>query len=339
LEQVKASLEALKALSLEAGYPLEGRIERNWLLPSALGAARPTCLAPRTMIAGDLRDSSPVLVVGFRGYQDFYPHLIADNLSHQGIPARAVILDLAAVDSRHFTNNRTLAGLFDTVEFRQQVARALSAHTGEAQRIGFPAVLGLVNATECQVDLQNQLGLPVFEIPTLPPSIPGIRLHHILVSAIERNGGHVFEGMQALGAQASSGKVVSVSSEAGVRQKQHRASIFLLASGGVMGGGLKTAYDGSVVETVFNLPISAPFQRTEWLAREFFSPGGHAIFKAGVDVNQYFQAIDSDGQVIYDNVLVAGASLAHCDSIRERSLEGVAILSAYAACSHLGKMV
>ena len=73
LEMIRESLEALKRYVQEAGYPLEGSLERNWLLPSALGAARPTCLAPRTMIAGDLRDMSPVLVVGFRHYQDFYP--------------------------------------------------------------------------------------------------------------------------------------------------------------------------------------------------------------------------------------------------------------------------
>ena len=41
-----------------------------------------------------------------------------------------------------------------------------------------------------------------------------------------------------------------------------------------MGGGLKTSYDGSAVETVFNLPSALPAQRTAWLAREFFAPGG-----------------------------------------------------------------
>jgi glycerol-3-phosphate dehydrogenase subunit B len=166
-----------------------------------------------------------------------------------------------------------------------------------------------------------------------------MRLHRILVNAIQRDGGTVFEGMQVIGAHTSLGKVVSVTSEAGVRDQLHPARHFLLASGGLMGGGLKTAYDGAVEETVFNLPIGAPSQRTEWLSREFFAPGGHAIFKAGVEVNQDFQPIDSDGQVIYGNVIVAGASLAHCDSIRERSLEGVAIASAYAACSRLGKTV
>ena len=84
-----------------------------------------------------------------------------------------------------------------------------------------------------------------------------MRLHRILVSAIERNGGSVYEGMQVVGAQAGLAKVISVSSEAGVRDGYTPPGIFSWQAAGCMGGGLKTSYDGSVVETVFNLPIIA----------------------------------------------------------------------------------
>ena len=288
------------------------------------------------MIAGDMHDTTSTLVVGFRHYQDFYPHLIAENLTLQGIPARPVILELKTLEDRKFSNSRSLAQLFDTAEFRQEVVQALQGQIGDSGRIAFPAVLGLQDALRCHADLESRLARPVFEIPTLPPSIPGMRLHRILVQAIEEHRGDVFEGMQVTGALASTSRVTSVSSEAGVRDRQHFARYFVLASGGLMGGGLKTGYDGSVVETVFNLPIGAPSQRTEWLSREFLAPGGHTIFKTGVEVNQDFQPIDSDGQVIYDNVLVAGSSLAHCDPIRERSLEGIALATGYSASSRLG---
>jgi glycerol-3-phosphate dehydrogenase subunit B len=339
LEMIRESLEALQALCAEAGYPLKGSLERNWLLPSALGAPRPACLAPRTMVAGDLRDRSPVLVVGFQNYQDFYPQLIADNLAHQGIPARAVMLKPQGIAERHFTNSRSLAQLFDTSSFRQEIIQALKEHVKDVERIGFPAVLGLKNSGQCHAELETGLARPVFEIPTLPPSIPGMRLHRVLVNAIERNGGSVYEGMQVVGAHVDLAKVISVNSEAGAHGRVHPARHFLLASGGLLGGGLQTAYDGSAVETVFNLPIKAPVLRTEWLAREFFARGGHAIFKAGVDVNQDFQPIGADGHVLFDNVSVAGAALAHCDPIRERSLEGVAIASAFAAIRRFGKPV
>ena len=339
MESITNSLGAFKNLCQEAGYPLVGSLERNWLLPSALGAARPTCLAPRTMIAGDLTNLSPILVVGFRHYQDFYPHLIAGNLNLQGIPARAVILELDSLEKRNFTNSRNLAQLFDTGDFREEVAQALQGSLGDAERIGFPAVLGLKSAIQNHAELETRLGRPVFEIPTLPPSIPGMRLHSILVGAIEHNGGRVFEGMQAIAAQSGSGKILSVSSEAGVRNREHFARDFILASGGIMGGGLKTFYDGSSVETVFNLPTSVPEQRNEWLEREFLAPVGHAIFKAGIQVDQDFRPVSPHGQVIYDNLMIVGSSMAHCDCLRERALEGIALTTGYSASNRLGKSV
>jgi glycerol-3-phosphate dehydrogenase len=339
VDAITNSLEAFKNLCQASGYPMEGSLARNWLLPSALGAARPTCLVPRTMIAGDLTNVSPILVVGFRNYQDFYPHLIADNLTLQGIPARAVILELKSLDTRHFTNSRTLAQLFDRDDFREEVAQALHGQLGEIGRIGFPAVLGLKSPLQNHAELETRFSRPVFEIPTLPPSIPGMRLHNILVDAIEQNGGRVFEGMQVSAAQAGDGKILSVSSEAGVRNREHFARDFILASGGIMGGGLKTSYDGSSAETVFNLPTTLPIHRNEWLEREFFAPGGHTIFKAGIPANQDFRPINPQGQVIYDNLVVAGSALAHSDCLRERSLEGVALVTGYLAGDRSGKSV
>ncbi|MCZ7542112.1 MAG: hypothetical protein M5R40_00570 [Anaerolineae bacterium] len=51
---------------------------------------------------------------------------------------------------------------------------------GSAARVGFPAVLGLYDAARVQAVLADALGAPVFEITTLPPSVPGMRLYHAL---------------------------------------------------------------------------------------------------------------------------------------------------------------
>lgn len=336
-EVIANSLVAFQELCKSAGYPLEGSLQRNWLLPSALGAARPTCLASHTMIAGDLSSKSPVLVVGFRHYQDFYPHLVADNLQLQGIPSKAIVLELKSLENRKFNNSRNLAQLFDTPEFRDEVILALRSQLDGIDRIGFPAVLGLKSALANHTDLEGRLGRQVFEIPTLPPSIPGMRLHNILVAAIEQLGGRIFEGMQVIAAKAGPGRIVSVTTDAGARGREHNASSFVLASGGIMGGGLKTDFDGSALETVFNLPTTIPEQRSAWLQREFFATGGHEIFRSGIPVNRDFRPVDPNGQVIYDNVMIAGGSLAHSDGMRERSLEGVALSTGYAVGNRLGK--
>ena len=60
-----------------------------------------------------------------------------------------------------------------------------------------PAVLGLDDYPGAWRHLQDLIGVPVFEIPTLPPSVPGMRLYNIFKNAL----GHA--GVQLFGYQCS----------------------------------------------------------------------------------------------------------------------------------------
>jgi len=57
--------------------------------------------------------------------------------------------------------------LFEQADVRAAVAADLRSRLGAAARVGFPAVLGLEHHVEAWRDLQDLLGMPVFEIPTL----------------------------------------------------------------------------------------------------------------------------------------------------------------------------
>ncbi len=93
-EHIAQTLATFVALSKDIGVPYGGATNPgdNVLLPSPAGAARPTYLAPKAQLAGDLSRSEPMLIVGFEGMRDFYPELIAENLTHLGYPARAACL-------------------------------------------------------------------------------------------------------------------------------------------------------------------------------------------------------------------------------------------------------
>jgi glycerol-3-phosphate dehydrogenase subunit B len=321
---VETALQAFQDLCAEVGYPLEGSLERNHLLPTALGAPRPTCLAPATFTAGDLRGSAPMLLVGIAGFHDFSPHLAAANLRAQGIPAEAVIVNPPALAAHTRRDAMTLARLFDTPAFRAEIADslirllALTPRLGRAERIGFPAVLGLRDSLRAVRDLESLLGRRVFEIPGLPPSVPGLRLHHILLDAIRAAGGRVFTGMEAVGSQRAAGKrIEGVWIQSAARPTLHRAQTFILATGGFLGGGFQTDFTGYAQETVFDLPLKAPAGRLDWFRREFLHPQGHPIFQAGLRVG-------ADFRTGLENVYAVGSALAG-DFLRERSLEGVAL--------------
>ncbi|MBX3061164.1 MAG: glycerol-3-phosphate dehydrogenase subunit GlpB, partial [Anaerolineae bacterium] len=325
--QLETALDGLKQLCADAGYPLLGSLDKNWRLPTAVGAARPTCLAPATMTAGDLDDHAPMLLVGFKQLPDFFANVAADNLAQQGIPARHVTLDLPALAARNFTTAVQLARFMQQSDFRAAVAQAVKSHLGDAARVGLPAVLGLEEATAVHQDMQAQLGRPVFEIPGLPPSVAGIRLHRILKAAIEKNGGRVYDGMEAIGFTADGGRVTAVHTETSGRPRQHRYERVVLATGGILGGGIVTNHAGEVCEVVFKLPLRHPENRLEWFRRDFLDKQGHPIYRAGVSVNEQFQPMN--GRVVYQNLYAAGNTLAGADSIIERSFDGVALATGY----------
>ena len=337
MEQISSAIEAFKALCAEASYPMHGSLSANWMLPSALGTLRPTCLAPETMIAGDLSKDDPMLIVGFDQFADFYPELIADNLTLLGKSARGLTLDVPSLRNQRFVTSRVLAMLFDQLEICREIAGLINMHIKGERRIGFPAVFGLKAPMKVKALLEAELGLPVFEIPTLPPSIPGIRLHELLVAAVERTGARVYNGMQMLDSSSSGNIIRAVQTEAAARVKAHTAKNYILATGGILGGGTHAEYDGQVREVVFNLPLNAPVDREEWFFDKFLASAGHPVYQAGMSLGSDFRPLTARGEVAYENLFVAGNVIGNCDAVRERSLEGIALATGYTIGNLLGK--
>jgi glycerol-3-phosphate dehydrogenase subunit B len=103
----------------------------------------------------------------------------------------------------------------------------------------------------------------------------------------------------------------------------------VLATGGILGGGIIVVNNGYAQETIFGLPIITPEQPSEWFQQEFLSTLGHPIHRSGVCVDATFHPVGQMDGVIYQNLFVVGSTLANCDPIRERSLEGIALATAF----------
>jgi glycerol-3-phosphate dehydrogenase subunit B len=332
---VAEALDRFRALMEAARYPYAGSLDRNVLLPTAIGALRPSALVPATMAGGDMRLGGPLLIAGFRELRDFFPPLAATNLAAQGIAARGVYLRLPPVKRKIDFTTRSFAQFFDDPAFRADIGRQLREQKGDARQIGLPAVLGLRDPVGVVADLQAFSGAQVFEIPTLPPSVPGMRLFEIFRRAIERAGGRLQVGSPIVRAVGADGRLAAVYSEAAAREQEHHARSFLLATGGVAGGGIRTDHAGAVWETALGLPLQAPNGRGEWFASRFLAEGGHPIFRAGVLADERLRPLDGDGRVVYENVAVAGAALAGADPVRERCLSGLALATGWKAGKQL----
>jgi len=204
---------------------------------------------------------------------------------------------------------------------------------GDATRIGLPAVLGARAAHRVVNELAALAGAPVFEIPTLPPSVPGIRLYDILARAFQRAGGRLQIGTWVIRAETEERRVIAVRTEAAAREARYVADAYLLATGGIAGGGLRTDHTGAIVETAFGLPVRAPADRAGWFGPRF--SGGQPIHHAGIATDAALRPIDHIGEPFYDNVAVAGAALGGADLLRERSYEGVALATGWHSAATL----
>jgi glycerol-3-phosphate dehydrogenase subunit B len=317
-------------------YPYQGSINQNFLLPTAVGSVRPTCLAPLSMVAGDVRLKTPMLIIGFDQFLDFYPGYITDNLVQQGILARGISVDIKTLDKLKFLSASVLARLFDKPSFREEVIAAIRPLLGTAGRIGFPAVLGLNNTNDVIHNLEDSFGLPVFEIPGLPPSVPGIRLNNLMVSAIENNGGTVNTGMNVNSFTSENTRITSVLSDASNRKVLHTGENYILASGGILGGGITVDENGYAKDTVFNLPINLPPHRIDRFRDRFLAREGQPIYLQGLSVNALLHPLEKNNHDAFENLYAVGTILNNCDPIREASIQGIALATGLAVAKNLG---
>jgi glycerol-3-phosphate dehydrogenase subunit B len=199
------------------------------------------------------------------------------------------------------------------------------------ERVGVPALLGLQEHTRLWQELEERLATAVFEIPTLPPSVPGLRLYQALRAQLQRRQVRIEIGMEAINFTAQAGQILDVQTATSARPRSHRAANYLLATGGFLGGGFNSDHTGRCWEVIFDLPLTTPEDRSQWFRSGFLDLAGQPIFQTGVAVNDDWQPVAAGGNMVYGNLWAAGGVLAHTDPIRERSLEGVAVATGIAA--------
>ncbi len=341
LEALANGIAALRAMGESAGIrfgPLSADGSRlsavdGLRLPTALGAATRVSLAPASFLTVDLGRPDPMLIAGPRGWRDFYPSLCAANLARQGFAARAFTFDLPQMRraSRFDLTSAGLARLFEDAEVRRLVADQIRPQLEGAMRVGLPAVLGLTRHVEAWSDLQDRLGVPVFEIPTLPPSVPGMRLFDAFKSALKREGVPILLDMTVARGETADGQATSLIVPNVVREVAYRCREVILATGGLYGGGIATDHRGEMREVVFDLPLRKAGKLAEWFRPEFLAPAGHPVHEAGVRVNGQMQPVDEAGRVVLENVRVAGHLLAGANPPVEGSTEGIWLATAYRA--------
>jgi glycerol-3-phosphate dehydrogenase subunit B len=306
----------------QARYRYEGSAKRNLLLPTAVGAPRPSALVPETMAGGDLGAERPICIVGTRVLRDFHASLCAANIARLGVEARGIELKIDV--DRAEVNALGLGRRFDDPVFRRDFAARLAPLLEDDERVGLPAVLGLRDPHGAWTDLQERLGRPVFEIPTPPPSVPGMRMFDALRAALRAAGGRLVMGARVVGAERDGARVTALRADTAGRETVFGARSVVLATGGFASGALVLGSDWVVRETVLGLALrGAPPPGSARFGPDYF--GEQPLARVGVAVDADLRAEGAE------NVLVAGAALPGAEPWREGSGEGISITSGHRA--------
>ena len=317
---------------------LVGDPEANYQLPTAVGAIRPTCLVPPSMVAGHVADGARLAIVGLRRLKDFHPALVAGNLGRTPLPeggsltARALTVDVPARDGEVDSTGLSYARAFDDPGFRARFAATLKPLLAEGEVVGLPAVLGLKDAGAWS-DVAERLGHRVFEIPLPPPSVPGMRLNEALVSAAKAAGVRLVNGTRAFSVRVEEGLVKGVTIATAGAPREFTGDAFLLATGGFESGALAMDSHGTVTETLFGLPLAGldgpPLVHGDyWGAQQ-------PLFEVGVRVGADMRVVDAAGGVVHPNLYAAGGIIGGSSRWAEKSGDGIALGSAVRAADSI----
>jgi len=335
IDLVRAGLDWFNDHLGNLGY--RGSLDENFFIPTAVGAAKPAALVPGSMAAGDLRPGGRFVFVGLRGLKDFFPAYLADNVVGAERPGDAAVttrvVELAPpLGQAGDVSSLGFARRFEQADFRESVIAELERKVVPGEIVGFPAVLGLGNAREVWSELETRLNHQVFEVPTLPPSVPGIRVYETMTSALRGKGARFVIGSTVSGAQSTNGRLEGVVVHTSGRPQTYRASSFVLATGGFPSAGLELDSSGKVREAVFDLPVAGtPAPGEPLFEQSYFDE--HPLSRAGIAVDESRRPVDEEGAPVYENLRAAGATLAGAVPWREGSGNGLSLASGYAAAS------
>ncbi|PID74939.1 MAG: anaerobic glycerol-3-phosphate dehydrogenase subunit B [Deltaproteobacteria bacterium] len=294
------------------------------------GTSKPTFAVPATMAAGvrALRDKRPCLIVDFKGLRGFSSREVVANLRSQwpNLEAKRLIFPDSSSGEIY---PEVMARALEVPATQDKLAEKIKEVSGDAEVIGMPAILGIHHPDKVLKKMESLVGKALFEIPTMPPSVAGIRLREMIEQVFPTRGVELI-------AQQKIHTVEFVDDSIKLHVKDTYGSIVIeaksviLASGRFLSGGL-TSDMHAISEPLLGLHIAQPKSRDQWFCEQYMASQGHEAHRAGILVDDLFRVLDGTGKIVDPRLFAAGTILANQDWIRQRCGAGVALATAYRA--------
>ena len=266
-----------------------------------------------------------VTIIKFQNQKDFHPELIAQSIKK--FVNTIEILNIVQPDTNQHSDSSSLALSFDNLSHPENYFFNINKNINKKTSVViFPAVLGLNKYVEIIESAEKTLSKKCFEAPTLPPSIPGIRLNKELEREVLKNN-YIHRGSHILKANIENNKCLSVVDNF---ERIIKARAFVIANGGILMGGIKVKSDGEIKEEIFDSKI----QNNNHINCEKSYETLNALQTSGVLTDNKLKPISNSNKQL-ENVFFTGRNLSNWNPSLELSGEGVSIASGWHSANNI----
>ena len=343
-EKVIAKAQDFERLANALNLDLIGSSEKNHWRVTGLGSLRGAWLSPNSVPTVQGNETFPhkrIAVLGIEGYHDFQPQLLAANLVLNPQFAHCEVtsgflnipqLDELRQNAREFRSVNIAQLLEHKLAFNDLVSEIIESTQG-ANAVLLPACFGLENQ-EFMNALRDATKLALFELPTLPPSLLGMRQRIQLRRKFESLGGLMINGDSALNAHFEGDRVHCIKTRL-LEDEEIIADNFVLAAGSFFSKGLVSEFN-KIYEPVFESDIIGvegfnDKNRFSWTNHRFANPQPYQ--SAGVAINEHCQ-VQKCGQFLA-NLYATGNVIGGFNALELGCGSGVAVVTALAVADEI----
>ena len=328
--------EEVKSLLTDCGVDVNGDAKANHFHFTPMGTLKRSWLSLGDFNRFDSMDcfcGKKVVVVNIAGFLDFNMKFVCDAFTRMGAKVEQRKISLEATDKLRTSPTEmrasNIARVLDVKENQNQLLTILKDYSNGVDVVALPAVFGL-DSTDFVKTLKREVPQVVL-IPSMPPSVPGIRVQQRLRREFERTGGVFMLGDSVVKADFEGNRVVRLFSR-NHEDMPLTADNVVLATGSFFSSGL-VARSSEVIEPVMHLDVDFDSNRSTWYDAQFFNPPGYMKF--GVATNNRFQ-VKRQGETI-ENVYAIGSVLSGFNALAEGCGAGVSMLTALAVADEIIK--
>ena len=310
-----------------AGIKLNGATGKNHYRLTPIGMFKPAWMTLDDYAMFDSSEKMPwskIAIVNLEGYLDFYPKFLANGLEKKGVNCEFYTINLPQLEALRRSSTEMRATNIARVlvgDALSQFAEKINASISNVDAVLLPAVVGLFESAPVD-ELRAMVNVPLYFVPTMPASVPGVRTQIQLRNYFQSLGGIYQLGDNVNGGVIEGGRLKCVST-INHGDMQWEAENFVLATGSFFSHGLIASAD-RVYEPILGLDVDVKGERTEWYDKDLYKT--QPYMKFGVATDGDFHAM-LNGKVV-ENLYAIGSVLSGQNPIQDGTGGGIAITTA-----------